>query len=377
MEDVRAREIGGVARRGEDVVAGALVRVEPSPGFAAASSTQAIATFTDSAGFFSVRPVALRYDLSTKLGDDLLYYRAVAGRYLEPSLEGPRVFGRAYAARVDVRLDRPIAEGRSVAFFANGNDVFTVSGDLTTGLSVLQRKYVVAGAIHVLEYETAGGFEKATAYGKADVSFDAGVARVVNVVLEPIPFVMEPTFAISAPPGFAPTEIEIRFGFSRTSDALLATVPVGSTRSIPAIPNAGYTYRVRATHDGAVSDTGENLFNPAGAVTEIELPHPPALAAPADGETRAVGETLLVDGEGLFEHVLAPEGGGRTIRIVTRQRDATLPDPTALGAPVATGPHTWTVRAFPTARFPEELSGLDTRRYRPMGTARPRTIALR
>lgn len=375
---MRAREVGGFVRRGEDFVAGALVRVEPSPGFAAGKGTGPLTTLTNVTGFFGgLRPVALRYDLSARLGEDLLYYRNVAGRYIEPSLEGPRVFSRAYTARADVRLDRAVPEDRSLAFFVTGAGVLTVSGDLSSGLSVLQQKYTSRATIHVVEYETSGGFEKTSAYGKADVTLDAGAVRLASVVLEPIPFVMEPGFSIAAPPGFAPTEVEVRLAFMRTSDALLTRVPVGSTRSIPAIPNASYTYRVAATLDGAVSDTGENLFNPAQPVTEIELPAPPIAASPVDGEIRGAGETLLVDGEGVFEHVLVPESGERAIRIITRQRAATLPDPAALGARPASGPHTWTVRSFPSVRFAEELAGLDVRRYRAMGVSRPRSIVLR
>lgn len=378
-EDLRAREVVGVVRRGEDLVPGAIVRVDPSPGFAGASSAAAVSTITDAAGFFGgLRPIALRYDLSTRLGDDFLYYRGLAGRYVEPSLEGPRTFARAYSARVDLRLDRAIPEGHSVAFFASGDGVLSVSGDLATGLSVLQRKYTTTTTIHVLEYETSGGFEKATAYAKADLVLDAGLPRIASASLQPIPFFVEPKLVVSAPPGLAPSAVEIRFGFTRTSDGILTTVPVGATPKIPIIPNAAYTYRARATLDGAVSDTGEIGFDVLLPETEVELPELPSAASPLEGEARGPGETLLVGGgEGVFEHVIEPEGGGRTMRIITRQRETTLPDVTVLGGALAAGPYTWTIRSYPTARFTEELSGLDSRRYRPMGVAKPRSIVLR
>ena len=377
-EDPRSREIAGLVRRGEDLVPGAIVRVDPSPDFAGIKSTSTISAITDAVGFFGgLRSVALRYDLSVKLGEDLLFYRSVATRYLEPSLEGPLAFSRAYASRVDLRLDRAIPEGRSVAFFTNGEGVLTVSGDVARGLSVLHQEYTNPAVIHVVEYETSGGFEKATAYGKADVVLDPGRVRLASVVLEPVTKFMEPAFSVAGPPGAANATIEIRLSFSRTSDALLTTVSPGTPRKLPVIPNAGYTYRARAALDGATVHSGEAFFDPFQPVTEIELPAPPLVISPADGEARGAGEELLVDGEGVFEHVLVPEGGGRTMRIITRQRNASLPDPTLLGAGAASGPHTWTVRSYPKLRFAEELSGLDVRRYRAMGVARPRSIVLR
>ena len=377
-EDLRSREIAGVVRRGEDFVPGAIVRVDPSPDFGGVRSTKTISTITNGVGFFGgLRSVALRYDLSVKLGEDLLFYRSAANRYFEPSLEGPRAFSRVFTSRVDLQLDRAILEGRSVAFFANGEGVLTVSGDAASGLAVLHQEYTNPATIHVVEYETSGGLEKATAYGKVDVVLDPGGVRLASVVLEPVTSFMEPAFSVSAPPGAASPTIEMRLTFSRTSDATLATVPPGTPRKIPVIPNAGYTYRAQAALDGATLHSGEAFFDPNRAVTAIELPAPPLVFSPADGEARGAGEALLVDGEGVFEHVLVPAGGGRTMRIITRRRDAALPDPTLLGAAPASGPHTWTVRSFPKVRFAEELSGLDVRRYRAMGVSAPRSIVLR
>lgn len=377
-EDARGREVGGVVRRGEDLVAGAVVRADPTPGFASATSADAVSTITDAAGFFGgLRPIALRYDLSVKLGEDLLYYRSVARRYIEPSLEGPRVSARAYTARAVLRLDRAVPEGRAIALFASGDGVLGVAGQDGGVVSVLQQRFTTHAAIHVLEYESSGGFEQATAYGKAELTLDASVTKLADVTLAPIGSFVEPTFSVSAPAGLAPAEVEIRFSFTRTSGALLATVPLGSPTELPAIPNAGYTCRARAARDGAVSDTGEVWFDPYRPVTELTLPAPPVAVAPLDGEARAPGESLLVDGEGVFEHILTPEGGGRTLRIITRQRDATLPDPALLGARPASGPHSWTVRSFPSVRFAEDLSGLDARRHRASGASAPRTVTLR
>ncbi len=374
---MRAREVVGYVRRGEDPVAGAIVRVAPSDGFAASGATVA-STLTDAGGFFGgLRPVALRYDLAAKLGDDLLFYTGLGGRYIEPALEGPRTTARAFTGRVDIHLDRAVPEGHSVAFFANGDGVLGVTGDLASGLSVRQQRYTTEASIHVIEYETAGGFEKATAYGKIDIALDAGVVRLATVTLQPIPYFVEPQFAVTAPSAFAPANVDVYFGFSRTSDGLLAAVPVGTSKKLPIIPNAGYTYRARSTVDGVVSDTGEISFDVLLPLTAIELPEPPTAMSPIEGETRAAGESLLVEGEGVFEHVLVPEDGGREIRIITRQHEVALPDVGVLGAAPATGPHTWTVRSYTTASVPEQLSGIDSRRYRAMSVSRPRSIILR
>ena len=332
-EDRRAREVVGYVRRGEDVVPGALVRVEPASAFPPGAPSATVATtITNGAGFFDgLRTTPLRYDLSVKLdregspGPDLLLYRGLGARYVEPSIEGPRTFARAWTSRVDVRLDRAVPAGHSVAFFASGDGVYGVTGDLESGLTVLGRAYAMDATLHVVELETAGGFAKATAYGTTVVPVDAGTTRLATIALQPISNFVESKFTVKAPVGFAPSAIEVRFGFTRTSDALLVSIPIGSSRSMPMIPNAGFTYRVTATAEGVVSDTGERGFD-VDRLTEIELPAPPSVTSPLEGETRGAGEMLLVDGEGIFEHVLVPQAGGPTMRIITRQREASLPD---------------------------------------------------
>lgn len=383
-EHARARELFGVVRRGEDVVGGAMVRAEPSPEFASGRAAAPATTVTNAAGVFNgLLTVSLRYDLLVKLDRpgtpdaDVLVFRGLAGRYVEPSLEGPLAAARAFTARVDVALDRAVPEGRSLAFFASGVGIQGVTGDLATGLTVLSGSYAAPATLHVVEYETAGGLAKATAYGTVSVRADAGVARFATIPLQPIPFFVEPTLTAKAPAGASPVTIDVGFSFSRTSGGALASIPAGGSASLPIIPNAGYTYRGRATKDGASLDTGEIAFDVLLPTTEIELPSPPAVLSPRGGEARGVGESLLVDGDGVFEHVLAPAAGGPTIRIVAGQREAALPDVTTLGLAAPIGEHVWTVRSYPTARFAEQLAGLDARRNRPMTVSPPRTIVLR
>jgi len=383
-EDRRAREVVGIVRRGEDVVPGAFVRAEPASVFPPGAPSATVATtITNEVGFFGgLRTTPLRYDLSVKLDragspdPDLLVYRGLGWRYVEPSIEGPRTFARAWRSRVDVRLDRAVPAGHSLAFFASGDGVYGVTGDLASGLTVLGRAYAMDATIHVVEFETAGGFEKATAYGTTVVPVDAGTARLATIALQPISHFVESKLTVKAPAGVAPSAIDVRFSFSRTSNALLVSLPLGSSIRMPMIPNAAYTYRVTATAEGVVSDTGERGFD-VDVLTEIELPAPPTATSPLEGETRGAGEMLLVDGEGVFEHVLVPQAGGPTMRIITRQREAALPDVAGLGSTPAVGPYTWTVRSYPTARFADELGGLDSRRYRPMSASRSRSIILR
>ncbi|MDF2692633.1 MAG: hypothetical protein K0S65_1016 [Labilithrix sp.] len=381
VEKLRSREIGGLVRRGEDLVAGAVVRVDSSPGFAAGMTAAPAFTVTDSVGYFGgLRTVAFRYDLSIKLdqsGADLLFYQGLAHRYFEPSIEGPRTFARAWASRFDVTFSRPIPDGHSVGFFVSGDGIYSVTGDRASGLVLLAREYSLPATLHAVEYETARGFEGATAYGKLDVMADAGRVGFATVALAPIEKFVEPQFAVTPPPGYTGASIDVFFGYSRTSAGHLASIPFGGSRRLPLVPNAGYTYRVTATSDGAVSDSGEVVFDVTAPLTQVEMPTPPVIVSPLAEETRGVGEPLLVSGEGVFEHVLVPQAGGPSMRILSAQHEVALPDGTPLAAAHATGPYTWTVRSYPKARFVEAIGWLDTRRYQQMGVTAPRSIVLR
>jgi hypothetical protein len=257
--------------------------------------------------------------------------------------------------------------------------VYGVTGDLATGLSVLTNEYTGPAIVHAIAYESAGGLKTAMAYGRAEVIVGGGRTRLVTMELLPIERFGKPQFEVKAPPGFAAAAVDIYLGFSTTSGALYASVPLGQTMTLPLVPGAGYTYRVVATSAaGAVSDTGESGFDLLREdPIEIELPDVPSVLFPVDGETRGVGDSLLVDGEGVFEHVLTPTEGKTTLRIVTAQRETTLPDLAVLGAAPAIGSYTWTVRTFPMARFADDLSGTLARRFRPMGASAPRTLVLR
>ncbi|HVJ88372.1 MAG TPA: hypothetical protein VM580_01125, partial [Labilithrix sp.] len=292
---MRSREVSGTVRRGEMGVAAALVRAEPWDGFSHAAGS-AVSTLTDETGFFGgLRPLPLRYDLSVKLGDDVLVYRGLAGRYFDPWIEDPSFpYPRAWPGRLNVLLAAPLPENHSVAFYASGDGVYGVTGDLATGLSVLTNEYTGPAIVHAIAYESAGGLKTAMAYGRAEVIVGGGRTRLVTMELLPIERFGKPQFEVKAPPGFAAAAVDIYLGFSTTSGALYASVPLGQTMTLPLVPGAGYTYRVVATSAaGAVSDTGESGFDLLREdPIEIELPDVPSVLFPVDGETRGVGDSL-------------------------------------------------------------------------------------
>lgn len=390
-EDARGREAVGRVWRGEELVAGALVRVDRAA-FGSASAGLPLTTVTDAVGFFSgLRATPFRYDLSVLLGQTLIVYRDVTARYTEPSIESDRGSvwsGRAWTSHVDVGFDRPLAAGHSVAFFSSGAGIYSVRGDAASGLSVLTDKYTTNATLHAVEYETAGGLAKATAFARVSVDVDAGEGRFARFVFSPVTRFFTPKFSGKLPAGFTNASVDVILSFSATSDARLVTVPLNEAASFPYIVDVGYTYRARATRqDGAVSDSGETGFSADKDETEVELPELPEAVTPAFGETRGAGELLVAQGSsssevgrGVFEHVLAPVAptapGASEIRVVTADSRAELPDVASLGASAA-GAYAWSVRAYPTAKTSQELTGSRARRYRPTAIAPPRTIILR
>lgn len=407
-EDYRSREVAGIVRRGEDVVPNAMVRVLPWEGFASSEKAHVAEAVTNAVGAFGgLWSAPLRYDMLVRFGpdatgrDDVVVYRGAAMRYIEPTIEGESgPFPRSWRARVDVRPDRTLPSDHELAFFANGDGVYGVTGDMATGLLLSVAAYSNPATIHAVEYVKSGGLATAIAYGEVDVTADAGAARFVTVHLDPIDAMASMKFDVAAPSGFSASDtVDVLIGYGRTSFAVLTRVPVGVATDVPIVPYAGYTYRAHATRpDGARADSGETSLDicptrvprrvEAGpgepstkdvctSKTSIELPAPAVLVAPNSGEERASGGTLTASGTGVLEHVLVPESGGPRIRVIVRADDATLPDVQSLGATPAVGSYRWTVRSFPKFRYPEELAGIFARRYQPMSESEPRPIVLR
>ena len=282
-EDFRGREISGTARRGEDGVSGAQLHVSPSPILDVDSSAVTTDVSADQIGFFRISGhVANRYDLTIKLPngvngrDDVLQYLGCAQRAFDPQLEVQgRTLPRSWSGHVDVRFDTEIPAEHAVLFLASGTNVFGVTGDLSTGLGVHTLDFTETATIHAVEYDPAKGLVSATKYGKADVLSDAANPKVITMHLDPITNPATPKFTLSAPAGFVPATVDVRIGASRSSDALLVSIPYGQAMTIPIVPNVGYTYELTATRaDGATSDSGE-LFLDVNATTAITLPEPP------------------------------------------------------------------------------------------------------
>ncbi|MBX3228914.1 MAG: carboxypeptidase regulatory-like domain-containing protein [Labilithrix sp.] len=385
----RALEVSGIVRRGEDPVAGAQVHVTPAPDTTTLAGSPPFDTTSDVAGFFRVASsVPKRYDLSFRLPggldgrDDVLVYRSVGGRYLEPHLDLPvRTLATAWVARVDVRLATPLAAGQALRFLAAGDGVVGVTGDAASGLFVHTTRYTATATLHAIAYDAARGLNSATAYAKVDVITDAANPKVLALHLEPLTGERPtPTFELEeAPPGFVPGDVVVRIGVGRTSDAVLVSIPWGTTTSLAPIPNQSFTYQLRATRaDGAISDSGETGFD-IGALTKIKLVAPPEVTAPADGATIGPGDLLGAGGPGVIEHVFEPASAtGAGMHIVQRLGPETpLPDPRPLGVSTLAGTYTWTVRSFPNLTWVENVWGPDGRRYRPFAISPPRTITIR
>lgn len=371
-----ARDLGGAVWRGEDRAAGAIVTVEPWAGFGRERTVRSV--ITDAAGAFAFHDVTLPYDMVVRHGSDVLVYRGLRSRYVEPSIAiEPRGMPRSWQAKVEVRLDAPLSERGKLAFFATGASAIAATGDLETGVSIVGREYSFKATLHAVEHEEGKGLESARAYGKVEMDVTAARSQLVALHLEPITTFAEPTIVVAAPAGFRPTTADLRVTFSRSSDAHFASIPLGVKARLPFIPDAGYTFRVRAEREGEVVDSGEVGFDLFAEETSYELPAPPRLEAPAEGASIGPGDLFVVDGAGVLEHVLVPVEGGSSIRIVAKDSQTALPDPSALGAVPRAGAYTWTVHGYPTLRLADELSGIDARRYRSKAASKPRVVHLR
>lgn len=385
-QDFRARDVAGVVRRGEDPVVGAGVRVTPAIG----SPASPVDTNTDVAGFFRSGAAPSLYDLTFKLPngangrDDLLVYRGVANRYLEPQLDLPtRTLGRSWIGKVDVRFDVPLPAGQAVLFLAGGDGVLGVTGDPSTGLAVHTASFTKKATLHAIAYDASVGPSSASAYGQAEVISDAGTVKVVTFHLDPIAGERRsPTFELeSIPPGFVPQSIEIRISASRSSDAVLVSIPWGTPASIAPIPNMLFSHELRATRaDGAVSDSGQTVFDVASTKpNRLTLVAPPDVTGPEPGATIGAGEMVRASGPGVIEHVFEPTtAGAAALNIVLRNGlETPIPDASAVGVSTLNGTYTWTVRSYPSLAFVEAVWGPDGRRYRPFAVSAPRTIVLR
>ena len=378
LADVRAYEIAGVVRRGENPVPGAFVWVEPAQS-ANIPGTRLTST-TNAGGAYGPIPfVALRYDLSARVDRDILVTRDLTFRYFEPTLEetAPSGFARAWASRLVVSLDPPLSGTQAVAFFVTGEGALSVSGNATDGLVLLTRDFSTEYMLHAVTYDAGNDLSTAASYGKLEATSTTDQTSAVHVTLAPIPPAAYATVSVetAAPPGFTVTDFAIIAHYSRTSSARATTMVPGVAKRWPVLPGTTYTgYRIRArSADGAELATSEVPFDPFVKDQTIKLPMTvPVLGAPSEGATIGLGDRLEARGGSVFEHVL--EGEGRRIAIVASEESTALPDFPALATQPPRGSYMWRVRSYPDLKGTEELSGVDTRRFRNVAISAPRTI---
>jgi hypothetical protein len=367
------RTLNGIVWRGDNGVSGAVVNI---------SSTHAgppVSTISGANGFFGpVDDVALRYDVTTRVDKDVLTMRGLAVRYLQPSIDlDTRSLAQAWQKRLDLRLAAPVPSNHAVAFFASGGTVYGVTGDLEHGVSIIDPAYSGPATIHAVEYEKDKDLGTAVGYGKVDVFANAAETKLVTLAIAPIEKYQTVTIGGAPPPGFPAGDVEIIVNFSRSSVTHLTTTPNGVAKRVPVIPNvSSYSYRIRTSApDGTVSDTGEvflDLF--AAGETKASLYPAPVPDAPDDGARVGGDVHLVADGTGVLEHVLVSEADGSTIHVIAMDREVTLPDFAAVGAPLPKGRYAWSVRSFPKVTFVDTLSGIDARRYAPVGISKPRVL---
>jgi hypothetical protein len=364
----------------------ALVRIEPDKDRSTSPSATVASTVTDEVGFFGrLVSGAMIYDLTARLGTDVIVYRGASGRSLDPSIEidDSRKFPSAWTSHVDVKLDPPVTPGHAVALFANGDTVLGVTGDAVKGYELLSREFAGAGTLHAVEYESERGLVSAVGYGRADVVYTAAAAAFITIPIAPLDAKKDyasPSFSVTPPAGLPPpSSVDVIVSFSELSDAVLATLPLGASARIPLIPDCIYRYRTRATLGGALADSGEFQFDPHAPVTNVVLP---TLPVPVSPDAISASDPLLATGDGVLEHVLTAEGGGPMIRIVVRDRAARLPDPTLMGLSPLRGTYTWTVRSLQNhlpgkeLLYVEQVANPTAHRFNAVSASKPRSIKI-
>lgn len=402
-EGVNSRQLVGHVRAGTEPVAGALVRVDPSPGFLpderllAASETDprfARTMATDAAGLYRFQFDPLVYDLSLAHDRDLYVFHDLVFRAFDPpfAVEAP-VTG--FAARVLPTTNPPPRSGNATAFFVSGDEARSIA-PVPGSAGVFDatfRHFDSTITLHAVEYVAALGPAAAVAEGKLDVRVRDGVAVTPVITMTVVTTKGAATFQATPPPGYEllPLELEMDFGLRTSAVPLpLPRLAPGDVLNLAVATDARYFVRARATKGGAVSDSGRYRVNPFDK-NPLVLPPPVSSEAPIDDEAIPMGEgttsappVLALGGPlaarlttGILEHALIPESGtGTIIHVVTGDRTTTLPDAGALGLAPPTGRYLWTVQSFPTLSFTDRLSGEDGRVTPPSWKSAPRVIVV-
>lgn len=363
QEDPRGRESAGFVLASDERVPNALVSLNGKP------------TTTDAAGSYRFPDSTFRYDIAARVDDEVIAFTRVARRFMDLAVErdGPV---KGFSARVQLFVKDAPRAGNRLAFFASGDNVVGLSGNVADGLIVSSRVYENEKAkIHVVEYPEDGGLEKAVAKGSVELRLRASTSINADVSLDPIEERKSVTFAAisDVPDGFAFEDIELSLDMGLpVSRVAVRKVRFGEKVELPVIKDAGWLARTTATRaDGSSASIGRRPFSPGD---DVQL----AFYAPPNAE-RSEGATLFAksaQGVGVFEHVLVPTNGGATIHLFSAREEAKVPDLAPLGLPPARGEYRWTVRVFPDFDFVESMSGVANRLYRSSSTSAPRTVVL-
>ncbi len=398
-----SREIVGHVRAGTEPVAGALVRVDPSPGFpvdprvlATAATdprfTQTMTTAASGAYLFQFAPLV--YDLSVANGRDLYVIHELEARSFDPALatEAP-VTG--FKARVLPSTSPPPPTGNATIYFVSGTDARALDpvAGAPGALQATFRQFASTITLHAIEYVAASGPSAAVAEGKIDIAVSSGGVVSPVVTMTPVTAVANATFSATPPPGYVLDPLEMEMDLGIRTDAVplpLTHIVLGQVLHFGVATDARYFVHARARRGGAVSDSGRFRVNPFDQ-NALLLPPPVSTEAPIDDSAPPVGEgttqsppVLAVGGTlsvristGIVEHALLPQSGtGTTFHILTGNWTATLPDATVLGLPPPRGIYDWTVQSFPTVPFTERLGGEDGRVTPPSWTSAPHVVVI-
>ena len=397
-EDPYARQIGGRVLHGTEAVAGANVKIEPALAFAAydhlpAAGIAGYQTNTDLGGKYYVQNGPFFYDLSVRKDREVVVFRALANRYFEPPL-GADVPLRGYTARVAPTTMPPVAAGNAIAYFVAGNQARTVAAD-GSSLVATFRDFKSRVNLHAVEYVASRGLTSAVRWGFADIPVTDGTATSALVYMNEIPLATDggatdaTDVLINAvpPPGFTVSSIELVMDLGlRTSAQVIARLENNVPRTVQIVRPARYFVHAIAKQGDAIADSGLQYFNPfvkldtflPRVVKESSFDPATGFTAVADNTICEITPTFGTDHpacRSVVEHVLVPESAaGTSLRLLTTDRVAALPDVTSLGVPPVHGRYTWTVLQYPTQRRVDGISGEDVRVVVPFSTTAPRVI---
>jgi hypothetical protein len=396
QEDPFARQVGGRVVRGAEIVPGATLLLEPSPGFASDEKLRdagdpSYATSTDLGGQYRIPNGPFFYDLSIRKEQEVAIFRGYAARYVEPPFgESPLVNG--FPASVVLSTSPPPEVGNAIAAFLTGGDARSASGEAGS-LDVTLRRFEADVTLIAVEFPVTDGLRAAKRFGRGSVHVRSGgtTTLVVPVLAPSARNVADVVFAVDPPPGFTLTSLEVVMDFGlRTSARRVAKAEPGVPIHLEVADGTRfYVHGAAAGPGGARSDSGLQYFLPVLGSKDLQtfavaLP-PPAGNVAFDGNDGLMATAVVAPVDltttilpvGVLEHVLVPAArDGVKLRIVTAASASKLPDLTRLGLPRPAGRYTWTVQQFPTLTRLDDFSGEDVRFTMPFAVTAPRTIEL-